>query len=327
MAIIEPRNGREVTTAKNRPAAVIPERAKPFIAASRSKNTVKAYQGAWAAFCAYCDERKAQSRPASPATVADYITTLAEAGHRPATIAVHLAAISSAHRIGDLIDPTRDEAVRLLAKGIRRSLGTAPAQKAPALRDDIKRMVAAIKPDLFGVRDRALILLGFAGAFRRSELVGLDVADLRWTDDGLVITLRRSKTDQEGAGTLKHVPTLADQRTCPVAALRRWLAEAEIQAGPVFRRIDRWANVSRQRLSDHAVARIIKQAARAAGLEASQYSGHSLRAGLVTQASQDGVDALGIQEVTGHKSMDTIIKYQRSAGRRARDTVRKAFGE
>lgn len=320
-------SSKSLTVTPERARTVIPARAAHFVEASRSANTHRAYKAAWADFCDWCNWRGVSARPASASAVADYLTGLAESGLKVSTMSVRLAAIAGAHRVAGLPDPTDDEAVRLLMKGIRRKLGVAPAQKAPALRDDIRRMVGALKMDLFGVRDRALLLVGFAGAFRRSELVSLDVSDLRFTDDGAVLTLRRSKTDQEGQGTFKHLPTLADRRTCPVTALRRWLAEAEIAQGPVFRPIDRWGNVRKGRLTGHAVAVIVKRAAVAAGLEPAQYAGHSLRAGLVTQASQDGVDALGIQEVTGHKSLDTIIKYQRSAGRRARETVRKALGE
>ena len=308
-------------------AGVIPSRARHFVDAARAENTVRAYRAAWEDFCAYCAQTGARSRPADPATVADYLTTLAEGGLKVSTLAVRLSAISQAHRLGGHPDPTRHEAVKMLMSGIRRKLGSAPAQKAPVLRDDIRRMVA-VQPDMLaGLRNRALLLVGFAGAFRRSELTGLDVSDLRFTDEGVVITLRRSKTDQEGRGIVKHIPTLKSRALCPVTALRRWLEEADIHQGPIFRAVDRWGHVRKRRLTAQVVAAVVKQAAVAAGLDPRQYAGHSLRAGFVTQASLDDEDVLSIQEVTGHTDMNTIVKYQRSAGRKARETVRRAMGE
>jgi site-specific recombinase XerD len=212
----------------------------------------------------------------------------------------------------------------MLMSGIRRKLGSAPAQKAPVLRDDIRRMVAVQPDTLAGLRNRALLLVGFAGAFRRSELTGLDVSDLRFTDEGVVIT--SAAANRSGAGASSHIPTLKSRALCPVTALRRWLEEADIHQGPIFRAVDRWGHVRKRRLTAQVVAAVVKQAAVAAGLDPRQYAGHSLRAGFVTQASLDDEDVLRIQEVTGHTDMNTIVKHSAQRRRKARETVRRALG-
>ena len=309
------------------PATVIPARAARFVTAARSSNTRRAYASAWEAFCAFCATTGSAPRPAGAALVADYLTHLAESGRKVATINMATAAIAAAHRTAGLDDPTKQEAVRLLLTGIRRELGTAPAQKAPAMRTDLARMLASLPDSLAGRRDRALLLLGFAGAFRRSELVALDVADLRFNAGGLVIVLRRSKTDQEGQGALKHVPQLSEAALCPVRALQAWLDSAGIVSGPVFRKVDRWGVVGARRLAPGAVAELIKRAATAAGMEPRQFAGHSLRAGFATQAAADDVDTLAIREVTGHKSDAMLARYVRSGGAQARTAVRRALGE
>ncbi len=307
--------------------AVIPGRAAPFIEAARSENTRRAYRGAWEAFCAFCAAQGVAPLPADARLCADYLTHLAESGRKVATINLAAAAIAAAHRTAGADDPTKPEAVRLLLTGIRRKLGAAPSQKAPAMRDDLARMLARLPATLAGRRDRALLLLGYAGAFRRSELVGLDVADLRFGAEGLVATVRRSKTDQEGEGALKHVPQLRAAALCPVRAVRAWLDAAGIKSGPVFRRVDRHGHVAAGRLSDRAVALVVKRAAAAAGLEPRQFAGHSLRAGFATQAAADDVDALAIREITGHKSDQMLSRYVRSGGAQARRAVRRALGD
>lgn len=300
-------------------------RAREYVAESQAGNTTRAYRTAWRHFEAWCQANRRISRPADPGALCDYLADCADDGVSVSTLGVRLAAISKAH--AGMQNPVRHATVEAVMSGIRRSLGTARAKKAPAVIKDVERMIKALKPNLPGLRDRALILIGFAGAFRRSELVGLTVNDLRFDDEKLTITLRRSKTDQEGHGLEKHIARMRNQSLCPVRALRRWLDEAEIRSGPVFRPVDRWANVSDQALTDDWVARIVKRTAKLAGLDPDQYSGHSLRAGFVTSASEAGKDALGIMEVTGHTSVDTVAEYQRSGGRVALAVVRAAFGE
>src|SRR3989442_4717742 len=184
--------------------------------------------------------------------------------------------------------------------------GTAQVGKAPVVVDELRRMVDALPGSTLGVRDRALLLLGFAGAFRRSELVGLDVGDVRQTADGLVVTVRRSKTDQEGAGREVGIPFGSTPATCPVRAVRAWLKARAIAGPALFCRIDKHGRQLPGRLGDRAVARVVQRTARAAGLDADAYAGHSLRAGLATSAAAADVPERVIAEQTGHRSMAVL---------------------
>src|SRR5271170_4271125 len=201
--------------------------------------------------------------------------------------------------------------VRNTLKGIRRTLGTATAPKAPTLTDDIRAMVEATDAGLIGARDRALMLLGFAGAFRRSELVGLDIADCVFGKDGLTVTLRRSKTDQDGAGRKIGIPYGSNPETCPVRTVQAWLAEAGVDAGPLFRSISRHGQVQAGRLSGIDVARVVKKLAVRAGLDPAKYAGHSLRAGHATSAAIAGASERSIMKQTGHRSVQMVRRYIR----------------
>jgi site-specific recombinase XerD len=181
------------------PLAKIADRANEFVNQAKAQNTVRAYQADWTHFERWCKAHSQSSLPASPETVALYLTDLA-ATRKTATITRRISSISQAHQIVGFEMPTKASQVRLVLAGIRRTKGTAAASKTPVLVEDLRRMVSKLPVNLLGVRDRALLLVGFAGAFRRSELVGLDVADVEITRDGLVVMLRRSKTDQEGEG-------------------------------------------------------------------------------------------------------------------------------
>ena len=217
-----------------------------------------------------------------------------------------------AQRAAGLPTPTDDAGVRALWRGIRRRKGTAQVGKTAAVTAPVRRMVEALPAGTaLGVRDRALLLVGFAGAFRRSELVAPDVADVDWTADGLVITVRRSKTDQEGEGAKVGVPYGRFPETCPVRRLRAWLDWAAITAGPIFRTVTRHGQVLEQRLSDRAVALAVKRAAELAGLDAARYAGHSLRAGLATSAAIAGAEERDIMRQTRHTSVAVARRYIR----------------
>jgi integrase len=172
-------------------------------------------------------------------------------------------------------------------------------------------MIVGLPESLLGERDRALLLVCFAGAFRRSELVSLDVADVSFTRDGLVIRLRRSKTDQEGEGRTIGIPYGSRPMTCPVRALKEWLDFSGITAGPLFRPVNRHGQVLATRLSDRGVARVVQRAAAAAGLDPTDVAGHSLRAGLATSAAAAGVSERAIMAQTGHKSLPMVRRYIR----------------
>lgn len=178
---------------------------------------------------------------------------------------------------------------------------------------ELRRLLATCDPQTFaGARDRALLLLGFAGGFRRSELVALDTADLEETGDGLRVRLRRSKTDPEAHGREVGIPFGSHPGTCPVRAVRAWLSAIGAVTGPLFRPVDRHGAVGSGRLSDRGVARIVQRAARRAGLDPSRYAGHSLRAGLAIAAAHGGAPERAIMAQTGHRSLITVRRYMRS---------------
>lgn len=301
--------------------------------ASKADATVRAYRGDAAAFEAWCSRYGFRSLPASPEAVAGFLVAEAEAGRAASTIGRRCAAIKYAHKLARLQDPTEDEAVRATMKGIRRKVGTAPDQKAAATADVLTAMLSHTPQTLTGKRDRALLALGFAGAFRRSELVALDVSDLREDPEGLRVLVRRSKVDQEGAGFEKAIP--AGRFIRPVALLREWLEAAGITEGPVFRPVSRSGRVRsaqlRQigepnadasgvadyaippRLTCQAVADIIKKYAAAAGLDASTFGAHSLRAGYITTAAERGADLARIMDQSGHRDTRTVVGYIRRA--------------
>ncbi len=286
-------------------------RAQDYAGRAKAPATKRAYAAGWRDFLAWTDARALDARPATPDTVALYLADLAQRGVKASTIARRLVVISQAHKEQDLPSPTVSNAVRRVHAGIRRSHGTAQDAKAPAVVDDIKRMVEQLPHSHLGQRDRALLLLGFAGAFRRSELVALDVADLNVTRAGLVVTLRHSKTDQEGAGRRIGIPYGSSRATCPVRSVQAWLAAAMIKEGPIFRAVDRFGRVQPGRLSDKAVARTVKRWAAKAGLDPTRYAGHSLRAGLATSAAAAGVEERKIAMQTGHTSLVILRRYIR----------------
>jgi site-specific recombinase XerD len=293
------------------PSAPSLDQVREYVRASKAENTLRGYQSDWRDFCAWCESQGGLCPlPAAADTVAAYIAECA--GHlKPGSIQRRLNAIAEAHKAAGLDSPTHAAIVRNTLKRIRRTLGTAPAQKAPTLTDDIRSIVAATDTGLIGARDRALILLGFAGAFRRSELVGLDVEDCAFGKDGLTVTLRRSKVDQEGQGRGVGIPYGSNPETCPVRTVQTWLELAGVTAGPLFRSINRHGRVQTGRLSGIDVARVTKKLAARAGLDAAKYAGHSLRAGHATSAAIAGASERSIMRQTGHRSVQMVRRYIR----------------
>jgi integrase len=281
-----------------------------FIRQAKAANTVRAYRSDWQHFEAWCKVHRLAPLPAAQGTVALYLSSLAQS-HKTSTIQRRVSAISQAHQAAGHESPTRALPVRTLLAGIRRSKGTAPATKAPVLTADVRAMLGTLKDGLLGARDRALLLLGFAGGFRRSELVGLDVSDVDFTADGLVVALRRSKTDQEGEGRKVGIPYGSNPDTCPVRSLEAWLQKSGISEGPLFHSVNRHGQPRSGRLTDKTVARVVKRTAQAAGLDPAKYSGHSLRAGLATAAAIGGASERAIMNQTGHRSLGMVRRYIR----------------
>lgn len=294
-------------------APSLSEAATDYAQASRASNTKRAYAADWQHFTTWCNEHGSGSLPATAQTVANYIAALAKDGYKSATITRRLASISQAHQFAGFGSPTKLEGVRSVLKGIRRTHTTAQDQAAPITIEVLRLLVGALPITLMGQRDRALLLVGFAGALRRSELVALQVADVQFVSAGMILTLRRSKTDQEGAGASKGIAYGENKYTCPVRALKAWLKDAGITHGPIFRPLDRWGNVETGQLSDRAVARVVQRTVAAAGLDPKDYSGHSLRAGLVTSAALAGASETEIMRQSGHKSSQMVQKYIRVA--------------
>ncbi len=290
------------------PLAEIADRASEFIHESKATNTIRAYRADWDHFKEWCQSHGQLSLPASPETVALYLTNLAST-HKPATLTRRISAISQAHQIAGLESPTKSPKVHLVMAGIRRTLGTAQTAKTPVLVDDLKRMVSKLPDGLLGVRDRVLLLIGFCGAFRRSELVALDRDAVEITRDGLVVMIRRSKTDQEGAGRKIGIPYSSHSETCPVRSLQDWLERSGIAEGPLFRPINRHGHMAAERLSGAAVGEIVKKYAIAVGLDATKFAGHSLRSGLATSAAAAGASERSIMNQTGHRSVGMVRRY------------------
>lgn len=289
----------------------VAQQAREYAARAKAANTVRAYRTDWQDFTAWCQGQDLQPLPAAPASVALYLTALAAAGRKASTIQRRMSAISQAHKAAGHESPTGSAAVRAVWAGIRRAKGTAQQGKAPTVTADLRAMVSTLPDTLLGARDRALLLLGFAGAFRRSELVALDVSDVEFTRDGLVVIIRRSKTDQEGQGRKVGIPYGSRPDTCPVRAVQEWFAAAGITGGALFRSVNRHGRLQPGRLSDKAVALVVKRAAAAAGLDPARYAGHSLRAGLATAAAAAGVSERAIMAQTGHRSLSMVRRYIR----------------
>lgn len=292
------------------PLADLAGSAREYAAASRAANTLRAYRSDWNHFEAWVTAQRLVALPAPPQTVALYVAAYA-ATLKPTTLARRLSAIGQIHQAAGHPDPSADATVRAVFKGVRRRHGVAPERKAPLVVEDLRRVVAAIdRTTLCGARDAALLLLGFATAMRRSELVALTAEDLRFCAAGMVVTLRRSKTDQEGAGRAVSVPRGKDPATCVLTAIKGWMTAAGIATGPLFRGIDQHGHVS-ARLTSQSVALIVQRRVAAAGLDPSLFAGHSLRAGFATSAAAVKVPEQNIAKVTGHQSMAVLRVYIR----------------
>jgi site-specific recombinase XerD len=285
-------------------------RAADLARQEKAAATQRAYGSDFALFRGWCSGRGVSALPATAESVAGFLACEVDRGIRPSTIGRRVAAIRYAHKLAGHAVPTDDERVKATVRGIRRQLGTAPRKKTPAVAEMIISMALGTGDGLKGLRDRALLLLGFAGAFRRSELVALDIADIEETESGLRITIRRSKTDQEGAGQTIAVPrgTIAD----PVAALAAWRAAAGITSGALFRSIRKGGKVG-ARLSAQSVADIVKSAAARCGLDPAAFAGHSLRSGFLTSAAARGASVFKLMDQSRHRSMDTLAGYVRDA--------------
>ncbi len=294
-----------------------------YVEAARAANTVRGYRSDWADFTTWAADHGVASLPADPAAITGYLTALAARGLKVGTMSRRLSAITFAHAVHDLPDPTANARVLAVWEGIRRTHTTPPVQATPLMPPQLHDVLDACpttrswatrdsEPDLAGLRDRALLLVGFVTALRRSELAALDIAHLQEHPQGLVLSIARSKTNQTGAhAELVVVPHAGHPHRCPVTALRTWLAAADITDGPVFRPVSKGNRALPRRLHPESVNTLVRKAIRRAGTDASGYSAHSLRAGFVTHAHLRGATDRAIAHQTRHRSLATLGTYVR----------------
>lgn len=286
------------------------ETSQAYMRQAKAPNTLRAYNGDWRQFERWCSARGFQALPASAEVVVLFLTE--QAGQRKvSTVVRRQSAISVAHRLAGYGSPSEAPEVRALMAGLRRARGTMPERRRPLMAEQLETVLKHLPDGVLGLRDRALLLVGFAGAFRRSELVGLDWEDCEFVEQGVAIRLRRTKTDQEGEGRRVGIPFRPRRASCPVRALAAWRDCGGWEAGPVFRPVNRHGDVMDSRLSDRAVARIVQRSLVRAGIDAEGYAGHSLRAGFATSAARGGASERAIMNQTGHKSVTTLRQYIR----------------
>lgn len=298
-AVVVPGPGRAVAL----PAAV-QEGAREALRDAYARNTVRAYRAAWEDFGRWCEAHAVVPLPADPATIAAYLGTLAEAGLAMATLEQRVAAIAKRHELAGHPSPSRSPIVRAALVSLARRFGRPQDVAAPVRTAHLQAITARAE---LTPQERALLLVGFAGALRRSELVGLDLERITWEPPaGIRILIPRSKTDQRGEGQTVAIRVGANRATCPVRTLAEHLQAARIADGAVFR------GVRGARLGVDAVNRLVKRAVSSIGLPAEKYSAHSLRAGFVTEAAERGVELHRIQEVTRHASLDMLARYIRA---------------
>jgi site-specific recombinase XerD len=304
---------RAIEKHENQNLDSLKRRASTLAANAIAGSTKRKYQSHTKHFGNWCRKHNLISLPATPETIALYLTDRANEGCKVSTLSQAMAAIKAAHELTDHENPCDSKKLKIVWQGIRRELGVAQDQKAPLLISDLKKILENIPHTLTGIRNKAILLIGFSGAFRRSEVVSLKTSDLMWTNEGLMILLRRSKTDQDGAGRQIAIPYGKNANCCPVLALKNWLEKSQIKGGSIFRKIDRHGNISEKPLTDQSVALVLKQCASSVGIDPSKLSGHSLRAGLVTEAAKAGKSPYVIMNQTGHKSVEMVMRYVREA--------------
>ena len=290
------------------------ERTRDSIRASKADGTLRAYRADWRSFEAFTDQHKIEALPALPEAVAAFLQSEADQGRKASTLARRVAAIKFAHESAGMPTPTDSKIVKDAMKGLRRILGTRPDKKKPVTADMALKLIAHTDDSLTGLRDKAILLLGFAGAFRRSELAALTTDDLKFSDNGVDILIRRSKTDQAGEG--QSVAIIRGRSACPVEAVKDWLEAAEITKGPVFRGLFKGGKrIRASAISDKAIYDLVKKYAAKAGLDAADFGAHSLRSGFLTSAAEAGASISKMQAVSRHKSVDVLIGYVRHADR------------
>ena len=284
---------------------------------SKANNTLRAYKSDFNDFELFCVKNGFKSLPTEPKIISLYITYLSTRDAKMSTLKRRIVSIGVIHKMkGHYLD-TKHPAIIENIMGIKRRKGSIQKGKKPLLINNLKEIINAIdeniKDEIKRLRDRSIILIGFSGGFRRNELVSLDYNDLDFVQEGLKITLRKSKTDQFGEGSIKGLPYFDNTQYCPVISISKWLEISKINSGPLFRRFKKGLRLSENRLTDQTVALLIKEYLKLAGIDNKNYSGHSLRSGFATAAAESGAEERNIMAMTGHKSTEMVRRYIKEA--------------
>jgi len=284
---------------------------------SKAANTVRAYKSDFNDFGLFCAKNGFKSLPTDPKVVSLYLTYLSTKAIKISTLKRRLVSIGVIHKLkGHYLD-TKHPAIIENIMGIKRRKGSIQNGKKPILISYLKKIIDVIdeqeKEEIKKLRDRSLILIGFSGGFRRNEIVSLDYDDLDFVPEGLKITVKRSKTDQFGKGSIKGLPYFDNQKYCPVVSIKNWINISKINSGSIFRRFLKGSILSKNRLTDQTVALLIKEYLNLAGIDSKNYSGHSLRSGFATSAAESGAEERSIMAMTGHKSTEMVRRYIKEA--------------
>ena len=284
---------------------------------SKAPNTVRAYKSDFEDFGLFCIKNGFQNLPSEPKIVSLYLTHLSTKDAKISTIKRRLVSIGVIHKMkGHYLD-TRHPLIIENLMGIKRRKGSVQKGKKPLLINDLKQVIDVInkanEPDIKKLRNKAILLIGFSGGFRRNEIVSLDLEDIEFVFEGLKITIKRSKTDQYGEGMTKGIPHFENSFYCPVTNLKRWLNTSKIKNGPIFVKFSKGSKITKKRLTDQSIALIIKDYLIKAGIDSKNYSGHSLRSGFATSAAEAGAEERSIMAMTGHKSTEMVRRYIKEA--------------
>ena len=283
---------------------------------SKAYNTLRAYKSDFKDFAAFCVKHGFNSLPTEPKIISLYLTHLSK-NSKISTLRRRIVSISMVHKIkGHYLDTKHPVIIENLM-GIKRIKGSMQRGKKPILINHLKAIINVIDQqeisEIKKTRNKSLILIGFGGGFRRTELISIDREDLEFVPEGVKITIKRSKTDQFGEGMIKGLPYFSNQIYCPVINLKKWLELSNIKSGPIFRRFAKGSVLTNNRLTDQSVVLIIKDYLNLAGIESKNYSGHSLRSGFATVAAESGADERSIMAMTGHKTTQMVRRYIREA--------------
>ena len=280
---------------------------------SKSKNTIRAYKSDFLDFANFCKQNSLKSLPADYKTVSIFITHLFKNKQKLSSIKRKLVSISAIHKIKGFYIDIKNPVIVENFLGIKRQIGVAQKGKRPLTIENLKKIVNSINSNELclarNLRDKTILLIGFAGGFRRSELTNLNYEDLEFVNEGIKIKIIKSKTDQFGEGMIKAIPYFNNEEFCPIINLKKMLKICEINDGGIFRRISKSGKVSTNRLTDQNVALILKKYLTIAGLDNINYSGHSLRSGFATASAESGADERSIMNMTGHKSTEMVRRY------------------